>query len=281
MSNAPPPPDPYRSPAYFADQDVADAVMVPRRPGGLTAICVIAIILGVLGVITGLMGIVGAVAGQAMQNAMAPSMPQNLRNDEDWNDEDWNDEDWNDEDMERMQREMERVQQELEKVQQEMNEAMQEVGQRFIVPNVVFISIALLLATGLIVGGAKSLKLKPTGRWLLLTVFVIAIFFELVRGGFQLYVQMQIMVVVAEFWPRLMETAGAKQAQGGPDMQTIMDIALTAAKVMAYTVTIVPVLVKGGFYAVGSFYLGRQKVKQLFKQSVAEQMPYGSAKPTI
>lgn len=69
MSDSTLPSEPYQSPAYFADRDVADATMIPRRPGGLTAICVIAIILGVLGAITALMGIAGAVVGQAMQSA--------------------------------------------------------------------------------------------------------------------------------------------------------------------------------------------------------------------
>jgi hypothetical protein len=250
MTNSTPPPDPYQSPAYFADRDVPDEVTIPRRPGGLTAICVIAIILGVLGVITALMGMAGAVAGQAMQKAFTPSMPQNM----------------DDEALE---------------VQIEMNEAVQEMGQRFILPNVAFIVFGLAVAIGLIVGGAQSLKIKPAGRMILVAVFLVAILFELARGGFQLYVQMQVMAVMGEYWPRLIKAAAGQQPPGGPDMETLMNIALSVAKVTAYSVVILPVLVKGGFYAIGAFYLGRERVKQLFERSDAAQSPFGSADPTI
>jgi hypothetical protein len=250
MSQPTPPPDPYQSPAYFADQDVPDEVMIPRRPGGLTAICVIAIILGVLGVITALMGIVGAVAGQAMQKAMAPSMPQNMN-------------------------------EEAQQVQEEMNEAIQEVGQKFMVPNVVSIICSLTLAIGLIVGGSQSLKIKPSGRTILLMVFSIAILFELVRGGFQIYVQMQILAVMDEFWPRIVETSAAQQGQGGPDLETIMSVLWMVTKVSAYVFTILPVLLKAGYYVIGALYLGRENVKRLFDQSADAQSPFGSANPAI
>ena len=87
-------------------------------------------------------------------------------------------------------------------------------------------------------------------------------------------------MLAAQHAKRLMESAGAQQRPGGPDVETFISIALTAAKVMAYAAAVVPVLVKGGFYAVGALYLGRQEVKRLFEQSVEPQAPFGSAAAT-
>lgn len=241
-------PDPYQSPGYFAERLDPQEMVVRRRPGGLTAICVIAIILGGLGVVTAVVGVVFAAAGQAIQKAAAPQLPGELEG-------------------------------EALQVQAEMNQAIQAVGQRYLMANVALALLSLALAIGLIVGRAQSLKIKPLGRTVLLAVFAVAILFELARGSFQIYQQMQMFGVMQEYWPRLMKSAAEKSQQpmGGPNFETMMNIAFTVAKISAYAIVIVPALVKGAFYFIGAIYLARPKLKELFERSAAAQPSFGSA----
>jgi len=67
--------DPYRSPEYPMDREDRPRRGGVRRPGGLTAICVISVVAGVVGILLVLMGILGFVVSLAMQGLYRHTHP--------------------------------------------------------------------------------------------------------------------------------------------------------------------------------------------------------------
>jgi hypothetical protein len=253
MTDSTPSPAPYQSPPSFGDADVPDSETLPRRPGGLTAICVIAIILGGLGVITGLMGIGGLLGGQAIQKNLAPSFPQPAG------------------------APIGETHEKMMEVQGEMNDKIYAVGRQFILPNAIVLTLHVAVAVFLIVGAVQCLKLKAVGRTILIATFCFAIPFEMARSGFQLYQQMQIMAVMEVYFPRMMEAATPPDAPEAPDMGAMMNVMMSAMKAASYGMIIVFLLVKGIFYAIGAMYMTRRKVRELFERAAARPSPIDAA----
>jgi hypothetical protein len=222
-------PEPYKSPEFSQQPDAQLATTATRRPGGLTAICVIAVILGVLGLIFTCFGMVTLMAGPAMQSAMTPSFPGES--------------------------------QEVRELNEEMNEKTQALWRQYFVPNMAFYLVNLAVAICLVVGGVKGLKVKPEGRPLLIGTFCGALIFELLRTPYLLYVQMQAVAIQQEYLPKIMEAS----AQGAP-VAINADAFVTLMKVVGYAMIVIFMLVKGAFYAVGAGYMTRPGIKSLFEQ---------------
>lgn len=243
-------PDPYRSPAYFGDrEESADAPH--HRPGGLTAICVIAIIFGSLGLLIALFALGAMLAGDALQNAFSPRTPAGMEDDE------------------------------MLELQEEMQQDLEAIAEQHVIPTSVILMGRFLFAIGLLVGAVKVLKLRPGARTLLMNIFLAAIIFELVRFGVELYVQMQTMPVLERYMDRMMEIAAEDAPPGAADPQQMSQMVMTITKVVSIGGLVLFLLIKVIFYGIGASYLSKQKMKALFARSEAMQSSFGSGPPTI
>jgi hypothetical protein len=223
--------------AGHPDDSTAGFEGAPRqRPGGLTAVCVIAIVLGGLGLCASLFGL-ASLAFQdkiekfSMQQQTPPGMPNGVLKDQ----------------ME---------------MQKKMQQKMMEVTHRYRGVTLGTTLLNLLCATSLLVGGIMTMKLNPTGRSFLVMVFVAVIVFEIVRLVIMVFMQLD------------MAAAMTAAFQGGPSNQAAAFLA-TSMKIGTFVgmgIGFVMALGKIVFYGIGASYLGRPKVRQLFERSTAAQM---------
>jgi hypothetical protein len=182
--------DPYRSPEYLIDREGPPTESRGRRPGGLTAICVIAIVVGVLGILLVFMGIVGLVVAMVMQGTLTAGGTTD----------------------------------EARRLAQEMNGQIQALAFRFIVPNMLIYLVDAAVAISLVVGGVKGLKLRPEARRLLLATFCGALIFELLRAPYYLYQQMLVSAIQHEYWPKIFEAQRGPVIFDGEAMASMMSI---------------------------------------------------------
>jgi hypothetical protein len=205
-----------------------------QRPGGLTAVCIIAIVLGVLGLCGSVLG-VASVAFQGklqalmkQQQELAPKVRNNA------------------------------LKQQME-IQNKVSEATQKVANRHLGVTSVFLALNLLLSAGLLAGGIATLKLSPKGRQFLMGVFLAAIVFEILRSILTVFTQLD---MVAEL--------SAIRNVGGP---ADMPLTLAKAGIVGGLVLgLVLVLGMVVFYAIGASYLRRPKVLALFERPAADSI---------
>ena len=224
--------DPYRTPALPDSQ----AFPAPRgrRPGWLTAVCVIAIVIGILGAFNGVFGLIGAVFGQQLQSAVSPaagSVPPGM-----------------------------------EKIQTEFQDQMNAVQKEFFVALLSSAVLRTIIAVLLLVGGVMGLNLKEQGRQLLVLGFAIALLFEIGNTVLNSLVNMEVMTAFNAYVEALAEELPA--GGGGPPPQMLMGI-MKGSIIFGFVVQYLIVLIKMGFYAFGLIYLSRQAIKALFANSAA------------
>ncbi len=134
----------------FTDLDPCTAGALPdlssRRPGGVTAICIVAVVLGVLGLFSGTMKGVNVLFGAEMQRVFGS---------------------------------MGAVTPEQAKVQQEMQAAVADEMKPFAVANTILCVSQLVLCGALVYAGLKTLKLKAAGEKLLLAILVCLLLYEI------------------------------------------------------------------------------------------------------
>ena len=214
--------------ASFGSYDVPRA----RRPGGLTAICVIGIVLGSLGVLGSLAGIAGLVAGPRLQEAMMPPAgPGGNKSIE---------------------------------IQRTMQKKMQAVTDRYRWPNGAFALMNLGLATSMLAGAVMALKRGPKARALLITVFAVAIPFEILRTVVLAFMQWETSAVVSDMLPRMMAVPAPVN---GPQAQQAAAMASAVAKasvVAGIAFLVIFSVAKLSYYAIGWFYLRRPVVRHWF-----------------
>lgn len=201
-----------------------------HRPGGLTAICILAIVLGALGALLGLAALAAPALQGPMQNVVAQWQPQ----------ED----------------------EEAARAQQQIAEETREFAQRHIVRNTLFAVGRLVVATSLLVGGVLSLRLGPRGRKALLVAFAAGIVFELA----QLWPNLEAIPLTQRAFQLGME-AQHRQMPNGPqagDMQALGRIMGKAIAAMQVAMIAGMLLAKCGFYAFGLWYLTRPHTALLF-----------------
>jgi hypothetical protein len=206
----------------------------PQRPGGLTALCILAIVLGAFGVLSGLGGIAAAALQGPMQNMVAQLQPQQGK--------------------------------EAARVQQQIADESREFAQRHIVRNTLFSLARLFVASCLLAGGILTLRLHPQGRKILIVAFSAGIVFELA--------QIWPMVEVIPFTQRTMQLTMEAQQKGMPgkgqnaeDAAAMMRIMVKAIAAMQVVMMAAMLLAKSGFYAFGLWYLTRPRISTLFISS--------------
>lgn len=227
MSSEPYSVDPYRPPLEIAADPTSG-----RRPGGLTAICVLAIVLGALGLFTWLMGVAGLFGGKQMQQAFQ------MQNQPGMDDE-------------------------MNQIMKDMQDDSFDLQARYFIPNAAVLGVHLLVAVLLLVGGLGTLGLKPNGRMILMGVCALAILLEAGRTVVYVSLQTQNMSVIDGHMQRMLTASpqGAKNKQ----MADIMKVTMRVALILTFVFYGIIELAKVSFYLASLIYLTRPKVKALFQ----------------
>jgi len=215
-----------------------------NKPSGwLQAVCIVAIVLGVLGVLASLFGLAGLVVGPRIQASMRQSQAF-------------------------------AVPEEQMKIQLEMQEQIEEVGARWYPVTVPLLLIECIVSVCLIVGGVRSLRLRPTGRMLLVGVLWAAIVLELVQLIPKVAIGYETATIATNYMSRIMETS-APQGRQPPGMGVSLMTFGKAAMIAGIVLSVVVKLVETGFYVFGVIYLRRPKVRALFGPPVAAELAQG------
>jgi len=197
--------------------------LTARRPGGVTAICIVAVVLGVLGLFSGTIKGVNVLFGAEMQQVFGS---------------------------------MGAVTQEQAKIQQEMNAAVAEEMKRFVVANSLLCVSQLALCGALIYSGLKSLKLKAAGRKLLVAVLVCLLVYEIGQLIAVVLQQMSMSPIMELYMPRIMKGSSGNNAGAEKFGQAIARMSIIVGIVMQC----VWALIKFIFYTVAIVYLRKAKV---------------------
>jgi hypothetical protein len=194
-----------------------------RRPGGLTAVCVIAIILGSLGLLSSLVTMGSLAVGSRFQQAMMTSSPRPGRD-------------------------------KVFDVQRTMQKRIQAVTDRYRRPTVGFALLNMVLAASMLAGAIMALNRVPKARTVLLTVFAVAILFEISRSIVQVFIQWETAAVMSEMLPRMMETSMPANVPNVPNAQDTAAMGTVIARaiiMVGFVFNLVLSLAKLIYYGVG------------------------------
>ena len=201
-----------------------------QRPGGLTAICILAIVLGAFGALFGVGGLMAVAFQGPMQEAMSKLQPQENE--------------------------------EVARAQRQIAEEAQEFAQRHVVRNALFAVARLLVASCLLAGGILSLRLHPYGRKVLLAAFAAGIVFEIA----QIWPNLEAIPVTQRAVQLSLQAQQKQMAKGAKagDMEAMGRVMGKAMAAMQIVMIAGMVLAKAGFYAFGLWYLTRPHTAALF-----------------
>jgi hypothetical protein len=231
----------FNSPQSFSNDPAVMASPVPRkRPGGLTAVCVIAIILGVLGLGSSLMTLASLAMQSSMEKAFKmprqPGMPDNF------------------------------VQ-----IQEEMQKKIMEVNHRYSGLLTGIGLLNLVIASCLLAGGIMAIKMKPNIHRFLVGVFLAAIVFEVIAAVVGIYMQLEMSSIITDFMSKMV-TSLPKGAKGGDEAAAIMMTAAKVGVIIGMVFSLGWALAKMIFYGVSASYLRRPNIRRLFGETPPEQM---------
>ena len=214
------------------------------RPGGLTAICVIAIVLGAMGFMSSGMNGLNLLFGKQLQEMVAGiGGMQNKK---------------------------------MMKAQEEMYDAIWEINDRFIVPSVFLASSQFALAIALMFGGLKTLKLRAIGRKVLLIAVSLVVVFELVQLGLFAMIQLEMMPVMDVYMSRVLEGAPGGGPGGQKAAQTIAKFSMIAGFIMQAGWMLVKLI----FLGLAIWYLRSQRIRLLFQDKASSDQPQPAAELT-
>jgi hypothetical protein len=221
--------DPYANPqSKPGPYDMPN--LPPKKPGALTAVGVVGIVMGILGLGAACLVLVGLPLQAQMQGTFNPVPPPNAPP--------------------------------VMRLQYEMNVEMQAIQDRYMVPNMVFGGLHLLLAAGMIIGGILVLKTNPAGRTLLMYTLLAVIVFELVRAAVGLMAQLEIMPITTMYMERIMREAGGPGGNNATAQMfaRIMKGATIFGMVMALMWPLAKIII----YGISARYLASDQVVALF-----------------
>ncbi len=222
--------DAYRPPVDYGLPPVS------RRPGMLTAVCVLAIVLGALGIGVVLLGSVNLAFQDQIQGAFTPAPPPNQKG------------------------------KEIFDLQQAMNKDIRTLNAKFFWANAGIFAVHLVLATLLLVGGIRTMQLNPSGRKLLMRACLLTILFELGRGAVHGLMQYEMYPLMTHHMSRMANASGGPGGQGTSLIETSMTIILVVGVVFAVGL----MALKLGYYVYAVFYLRRSRIVNLFETGGSE-----------
>lgn len=225
----------YRPQQSFGDSTSGDS---RRRPGGLNAICVIAIILGGLGLAASMFGLCAMAAKPWMNNAFI---------------------------MQQQSGEADT----MRDAQLLAQEKAEEVTSRYAGFNLGFFLLNVVIGGSLLTGGILALKLNPKGIQLLIIAFTTAIVFEILRAVLQTFMQLEMAEVVPDSMSRMMQATAPRRGSGAAEGAAVAAVFMKICVYVGLAFTLAFALAKVIFYAIGTRYLQRPNIRQLFKQPEA------------
>lgn len=205
------------------------AILAGQRPGGLTAICIIAIVLGLLGSLSGIVKGANAAFGAQMQQAFG-SIGAGAGNGD------------------------------MQKAQQEMNNALAAEMLRFRLVNGVLCVAQLALCIALVYSGVKTLGLNVSGRRLLLWICCLLLFYEACQLAVFVYQQLSIAPIMELYMPRMMKGPNGEDIGGENFGKIIARMSIIVGMISQCIWTVI----KFGFYGFAIYYLRKAKVVELF-----------------
>ncbi|MEX0819447.1 MAG: hypothetical protein WD070_07630 [Pirellulaceae bacterium] len=218
-------------PNPFTDVNPSHPAQLPnlavRRPGALTAICIIAIVLGVLGILSGTAKGVNVLFGAEMQQAFGAFGAANNAQ---------------------------------QQVQQEMNDALAAEMNRFRLVNAITCVAQLGLCIALVYSGIKTLGLKDAARRLMLGICIALLVYEI--GQFVVFMlqQLSIAPIMEVYMPRLMKGPNGEDIGGAKFGQIIARMSIIVGVVTQCVWT----LIKLVFYAIAIRTLRKDKIIAYF-----------------
>ena len=208
-----------------------------QRPGGLTALCIVAIVLGALGILSGLTG----AAGMAMR-ARIEALTEHIQDDED-----------------------------AAKLQRRVSQRANAVWEEHPIRTWSLVAGRLLVATLLVVGGSLTLKLKPAGRAILLAAFATGVVFE----ALQIVPNIQAANASYDAMLQAMEETVSRDEQRPPGFDQTMSTIMKASAIMQILIAVAMLVGKCAYYAVGLWYVTRARVAASFARPASEAEPPG------
>ncbi len=210
----------------------AESVTLPGyRPGGLTAVCMVALILGGLGLIAG---------GWIAATNLASNQLQQLQ-------QQWT---------------LAGSPPAVRDLQAELNAKTMALANRFRLVNIAFALLQIAVAAALIWGAIHALRLQEKGRKILWAACAVAVVFELGRAVPHVLMQLENMALMEDYMPRLMEaSAPGPQGQQGAAFGAMI---ARFSMIVGWVVFAGWLILKLAFFGVAFMYLGRPKVRALF-----------------
>jgi hypothetical protein len=223
----------------FRDEPYAAEIAAPAgyRPGGLTAVCIIAIVLGCLGMLTGAASLVTNLAANQVQQFQAAWGAAGATN-------------------------------EAVKVQSEMNAKTAAIMNRFRLVNVLLSLSQLVLCGVLIAGGSRALRLDERGRKLLWVACGLAILFELTRAVPTVLMQLENMALMEDYFPRLMKASIPKSQ--ADQVGAFAEMMARFSLIMGWVVLLGWMFLKLAFFGSAFHYLSRPKTRSLYRSKPAK-----------
>lgn len=208
-----------------------------QRPGGLTALCIVAIVLGALGILSGAAG----AAGMAMRSRIE-AFTEQIQDDED-----------------------------AAKLQRRVSQRANAVWEEHPIRTWSLVAGKLVVATLLLAGGCLALKLKPAGRTILLGAFATGILFELLQTA----PNIQAVNASYEAMHQAMEESLSNGEQRPPGFDQTIAAIVKASVIMQILMAFAMLVGKCAYYAVGLWYLKRARIAASFSRRISEGEPSG------
>jgi hypothetical protein len=234
----------FNQPGYPGDTTAGFEGAPRRRPGGLTAVCIIAIVLGGLGILGALQAF-GSVALQGVMQKTFSMPPQPG-----------------------MTKDFAKVQ----KAQEEMQTALQDVGHKYLGFTLGAAALNMAISACLLIGGIMLLKMNPKMRTFMIAVFAVAIVYAIANAVVMVRLQTDMGDAMAKTMPKMMVAAGPKNAPGAQEGAAFV---ASFARAWIYVVIgfgLLWALFNVVFYAVGARYLCRPTIRQLFERPPAADL---------
>jgi hypothetical protein len=208
-----------------------------RRPGGLTAIAIVAVVIGVLGLLSGLMKAVNLAFGAQMQAAFAGFGAPN---------------------------------EEARIAQEEFQSAIMDETARFFIPSTILAVAQLALSVALIYAGIKALQLDPLGRKVLVIAFSLLVVYEVAHLVTFVLLQMGMMPIMQLYMTRIMRASAGPNGGNAEQFGTVFaKFSIIAGIAMQCGWTLVKLL----FYSFSIRYLRKSQIVQLFPKPDNDAQP--------
>jgi hypothetical protein len=216
-----------------------------NSPVWLKVVCIVSIVLGALGLLMAMTGIAGQLfAAEAQESTLKM--------------------------MEAFQ--VGGVPPAIKEIQKEMMDASVAVQRRWMPINLAISIVHLFVAAALLAGGIQALRMKPSGRKLLLMALVAAILFEIGRLPPTGIMQWEMTKVVGQFSQRLMDAAAPSGKALPPGqkktIQMVMRTSMVAGTLIGVLTALGLAIVKLAFYAAGVWLLIRPQFRAMYEPAI-------------